>query len=70
MIPPNQMSDSVIPEMKTSADKVRETDKVEFVVRTTNQYAEEDDPDEEIPEILPSGSIIRDFDNDRTGNDV
>ena len=61
------ISDSVIPEIKSSADKVRETDKVEFVVRTTNQYADEDDPDEEIPEILASGSIIRDFDNDVLG---
>ena len=25
-----------------------------------------DDPDEEIPELVHTGSIIRDFDNDRT----
>jgi len=59
-------SDSVIPEMKSSDNKTRVNDKVEFVVRTTNQYAEDDDGAEEIPEILSPGSIIRDFDSDRS----
>ena len=49
---------------KPANDKVREDHKVDFVVRTTNQYLDDDDQDEEIPEILGSGSIIRDFDND------
>ena len=47
-----------------ASDKVHEDHKVDFVVRTTNQYLDDDDLDEEIPEILGSGSIIRDFDND------
>ena len=57
-------SDRVIIADKPAGDKVHEDHKVDFVVRTTNQYLDEDDLDEEIPEILGSGSIIRDFDND------
>ena len=45
-------SDSAIPE---------EESVVEFVVKNTNLNI---DPDEEIPEVLTKGSIIRDFDND------
>jgi len=40
---------------------------IEFVVRTTKQYEDEEDlPDdeEEVPETVTSGSIIRDFDDD------
>ncbi|MGD0756864.1 MAG: DNA translocase FtsK 4TM domain-containing protein [Bacteroidales bacterium] len=58
--------DDIIPEMKSSTDKVRDNDKVEFVVRTTKQYAENEDLDENTPELLSTGSIIRDFDNDRS----
>jgi len=54
-------STSVIPEMKSTNGK----SPVEFVVRTTKQYEETDDLDEDIPEIVSTGSIIRDFDNDR-----
>ncbi len=54
---------------RTVDGKPHENDKVEFVVRTTKQFAEEDDsdPDEDIHEALSSGSIIRDFDNDKPG---
>jgi len=55
--------DPLIPAVKSTYEKVHENDKVEFVVRTTNQYAEEDDDsDDEIPESPSTGSIIRDFD--------
>ena len=55
-------STSVIPEIKSTNGK----SPVEFVVRTTKQYEETDDLDEDIPEIVSTGSIIRDFDNDRS----
>lgn len=55
-------STSVIPEMKSTNGK----SPVEFVVRTTKQYEETDDLDEDIPKIVSTGSIIRDFDNDRS----
>ena len=58
--------ESVIPEMKSTLEKKPENDKVEFVVRTTNQYAEEEDLDEEFPEPSSTGSIIRDFDDDKS----
>ena len=58
-------SDSVLPDGRSIHHMTHEDDKVEFVVRTTSQYADADDTDDEIPEILPAGSIIRDFDNDR-----
>jgi S-DNA-T family DNA segregation ATPase FtsK/SpoIIIE len=61
------ISDSVIPEMISQNDKFHANDKVEFVVRTTKQYDETEDLDEDIPEVLSTGSIIRDFDNDKTG---
>jgi S-DNA-T family DNA segregation ATPase FtsK/SpoIIIE len=38
---------------------------VEFVVKNTNINIDPDDIDEEIPELLTTGSIIRDFDNHR-----
>ena len=41
-----------------------EINPVEFVVKNTNYRLEPDDTEEEIPEVLTSGSIIRDFDND------
>jgi len=67
-------SDSVNPEIKSTSDKVHDNNKVEFVVRTTKQYADNEDLDEEIPEVVSTGSIIRDFDNDRSsipqGEDV
>jgi S-DNA-T family DNA segregation ATPase FtsK/SpoIIIE len=53
----------LIPGMKTSDEKDQQPDKVEFVVRTTSQYADTEDPDDEdIPELVSSGSIIHDFD--------
>ena len=58
--------ESVIPEMKSTLEKKPENEKVEFVVRTTNQYAEEEDLDEEFPEPSSTGSIIRDFDDDKS----
>jgi len=57
-------SDSLTTETKSVNDKYREKDNVEFVVRTTKQYEEIEDSDEEIPELVSTGSIIRDFDND------
>lgn len=63
--------ETVIPELLKTAGKVPEHDKVEFTVRTTKQFEEEDDVDdeaeeeEEIPEIVSSGSIIHDFDKTR-----
>jgi S-DNA-T family DNA segregation ATPase FtsK/SpoIIIE len=51
--------------IKTVNEKYRDKEEVEFVVRTTKQYEEEiDDMDEDIPEVISKGSIIRDFDND------
>ena len=38
---------------------------VEFVVKNTNTNIDPDGIDEEIPELLTTGSIIRDFDNHR-----
>jgi DNA segregation ATPase FtsK/SpoIIIE, S-DNA-T family len=57
-------SDSLTTETKSVNDKYREKDNVEFVVRTTKQYEEIEDSDEEIPELVSTRSIIRDFDND------
>jgi len=52
-------------EIKTVNDKYRDKEKVEFVVRTTKQYEEQiDDMDEDLPEVISKGSIIRDFAND------
>jgi S-DNA-T family DNA segregation ATPase FtsK/SpoIIIE len=60
----NEVSDQPDAEPKTVNEKYRDKE-VEFVVRTTKQYEEElDDPDEDIPELISKGSIIRDFDND------
>jgi DNA segregation ATPase FtsK/SpoIIIE, S-DNA-T family len=59
-------SDPIIPEVKSTYDRAHVNDKVEFVVRTTNQFTEEDDSDEETPETTATGSIIRDFDNDES----
>ena len=58
------VSDSLTTETKSVNDKYHEKDNVEFVVRTTKQYEEIEDSDEEIPELVSTGSIIRDFDND------
>jgi S-DNA-T family DNA segregation ATPase FtsK/SpoIIIE len=58
-----QDEDRVIPDIKSSIDKINEKDKVEFIVRTTKQYEEDEDFEEDIPDLLPTGSIIRDFDN-------
>jgi DNA segregation ATPase FtsK/SpoIIIE, S-DNA-T family len=60
-----------VPDSGHYAANKQEKDKVEFVVRTTNQYAEEmeleeDEEEEEEPETLLPGSIIREFDNDRS----
>jgi S-DNA-T family DNA segregation ATPase FtsK/SpoIIIE len=54
----------LIPDMKPGGEKNQKADKVEFVVRTTSQYADMEEPDdeEEIPELVAGGSIIHDFD--------
>jgi S-DNA-T family DNA segregation ATPase FtsK/SpoIIIE len=56
----------VIPNINSTTDKINEKDKVEFIVRTTKQYEEDEDLDEDLPDLLPTGSIIRDFDNDQS----
>lgn len=48
------------PENITTVDLKK--DEIEFVVRTTRQYEEPDDPEEEITELHTAGSIIHDFD--------
>jgi S-DNA-T family DNA segregation ATPase FtsK/SpoIIIE len=54
----------LIPDMKPGGEKNQKADKVEFVVRTTSQYDDTEEPDveEEIPEPVTGGSIIHDFD--------
>lgn len=59
-------SNSVIPESISTYDKINTKKEVEFVVRTTKQYEDTDDLDDEIPEIVSTGSIIRDFDKDKS----
>jgi S-DNA-T family DNA segregation ATPase FtsK/SpoIIIE len=61
-----QDEDRVIPDIKFTTDKINEKDKVEFIVRTTKQYEEDEGFEEDIPDLLPTGSIIRDFDNDKS----
>ena len=56
----------VIPDINSATDKINEKDKVEFIVRTTKQYEEDEDLDEDFPDLFPTGSIIRDFDNDKS----
>jgi len=63
----------LIPDMKPGGEKNQKADKVEFVVRTTSQYDDTEEPDveEEIPEPVTGGSIIHDFDRKtvhQTGN--
>jgi hypothetical protein len=60
-------SETEIPELKSTSGKDNKKEPVEFIVRTTKQYEEDTDIDEddEIPEVVPTGSIIRDFDNDK-----
>jgi S-DNA-T family DNA segregation ATPase FtsK/SpoIIIE len=58
-------TDSKNPDIPPPDDKAHVNEKVEFVVRTTHQYAEEIDSDEDdLPGTSLTGSIIRDFDND------
>ena len=61
-----EQEDTIIPGINSANERVLNKDEVEFVVRTTKQFEETDDEDEEIPEIISSGSIIRDFDNDKS----
>jgi len=60
-------ADTLTPDVSSTRQKTPEKEEIEFVVRTTKQYEEEldDDLEEEIPELVSTGSIIRDFDNDR-----
>jgi S-DNA-T family DNA segregation ATPase FtsK/SpoIIIE len=62
----DQDEDRVIPDINSATDKINEKDKVEFIVRTTKQYEEDEDLDEDFPDLFPTGSIIRDFDNDKS----
>jgi DNA segregation ATPase FtsK/SpoIIIE, S-DNA-T family len=60
----NEGEEASLPDIEYAEDKIHDKDKVEFVVRTTKQYEEEEDSDDEIPDKHTTGSIIRDFDND------
>jgi S-DNA-T family DNA segregation ATPase FtsK/SpoIIIE len=57
-------SDSLLPDLVSVDEPIPESDEIEFVVKNTNINTDPDDQDEEIPEVLTKGSIIRDFDND------
>jgi DNA segregation ATPase FtsK/SpoIIIE, S-DNA-T family len=59
-------TDSDLTGMNNIREKNNEKAPVEFVVRTTKQYEETEDLDEEEPETVPSGSIIHDFSSDST----
>jgi S-DNA-T family DNA segregation ATPase FtsK/SpoIIIE len=61
-------SDSDGSEEESVIEEKPEKGQVEFIVKNTNLNIDPDDTDEEIPEVLTKGSIIRDFDND--GQDV
>lgn len=57
--------EQLIPETKTVNERYRDNEEIEFTVRTTKQFEDElDDQDEDIPDVVSKGSIIRDFDND------
>ncbi|MFA5818666.1 MAG: DNA translocase FtsK 4TM domain-containing protein, partial [Bacteroidales bacterium] len=56
--------DSATLEEESVVDETPEDEQVEFVVKNTNINIDPDDIDGEIPELLTTGSIIRDFDND------
>ncbi|MCX6327100.1 MAG: DNA translocase FtsK 4TM domain-containing protein [Bacteroidia bacterium] len=52
-------------EASAEETKHEDDDQVEFVVKNTNINIDPDDLDEEIPEVLTTGSIIHDFDNEK-----
>lgn len=52
-------------EGEDQSEKTGKHEPVEFVVRTTNQYAEDDEPEDDFTEQNAGGSIIRDFDHDK-----
>jgi S-DNA-T family DNA segregation ATPase FtsK/SpoIIIE len=56
--------ESVSPDLGSTGEKVRKREDIDFVVRTTKQFEEDDDIEDEIPESPVTRSIIRDFDND------
>jgi len=45
-------------------DDLHSEDKIEFIVKNTNVPEEEEEAVNVVPEAVPGGSIIRDFDND------
>jgi S-DNA-T family DNA segregation ATPase FtsK/SpoIIIE len=57
-------SESAIPGVGPLRGGKPETNKVEFLIKTRNLNIDPEDPDNEMPEIVKKGSIIRDFDND------
>jgi S-DNA-T family DNA segregation ATPase FtsK/SpoIIIE len=59
-------SDPAGQDYKSNENKGKSDQKVDFVVKTTRQYAEDDDTDDEIPDLVSTGTIIRDFDNDKS----
>ncbi|MGC1390995.1 MAG: DNA translocase FtsK [Bacteroidales bacterium] len=68
-----KVEDEEIPDIKSASDKNKENDKVEFIVRTTKQYEDDESLDEDIADLLPTGSIIHDFDDESSvpqGDDV
>lgn len=60
--------DEDIPDMIRPDDRTYNNKKVEFIVKTTKQYDDTDDSEDDIPDIPLTGSIIHEFDNDKTVN--
>jgi len=64
-IVPEEASESLVEEEDTQTDEYSsEVNPIEFIVKNTNSRPEPDDTEEEIAEVLSSGSIIHDFDID------
>jgi DNA segregation ATPase FtsK/SpoIIIE, S-DNA-T family len=59
-----ETSDSILPEEEVPFVEEDVKDHVEFIVKNTNSNLDTPEFEEEKPEVLTSGSIIRDFDND------
>lgn len=53
-----------IADQETELISPNKSEKIDFLVRNTNIDIEPDDPEDDIPGIIQTGSIIRDFDND------
>ncbi len=58
-------NDSLPEDEPVTAEQNPEIEHIEFTVKNTNQTTHSDDNENRIPEVVPRGSIIRDFENDR-----